>query len=194
MGYSVFRIDDVANRRGEDFLNRIVSAFSCVKNKEVDEFLFRNALDFSRRKMSITHLVFSDETGLFVGYFTLTHKPLTIPAAGLSTTSLKRIRRFSKPDSGGETYTLSAYLVAQIGKNATLSKRERIGGVQLLELAKNEIRAAQERVGGQMVFLEMEHGNAFLESFYHDNGFVTLGQRNSEEDKAIYDQMFIFLK
>ena len=39
MGYSVFRIDDVANRRGEDFLNRIVSAFSCVKNREVDEFL-----------------------------------------------------------------------------------------------------------------------------------------------------------
>ena len=99
MGYSVFRIDDVANRRGEDFLNRIVSAFSCVKNREVDEFL--------------------------------------------------------------------AYLVAQIGKNATLSKRDSIGGVQLLELAKNEIRAAQERVGGQMVFLEMEHGNAFLESFYH---------------------------
>ena len=116
------------------------------------------------------------------------------PAAGLSTTLLKRIRRFSKPDNGGEAYTLSAYLVAQIGKNATLSKRERIGGVQLLELAKNEIRAAQERVGGQMVFLEMEHGNAFLESFYRDNGFVSLGQRNSEEDSAIYDQMFIFLK
>lgn len=45
-----------------------------------------------------------------------------------------------------------------------------------------------------MVFLEMEHGNAFLESFYRDNGFVSLGQRNSEEDSAIYDQMFIFLK
>jgi len=194
MGYSVFRIDDVANRRGEDFLNRIFSGFSCEKNAEVDNFLFRNALDFSRRKMSITHLVFSDETGLFVGYFTLAHKPLTVPAAGLSATFIKRISRFSKPDNDGETYTLSAYLVAQVGKNAKLSEKECIGGAQLLELAKNEIRAAQERVGGQMVFLEMEHGNMFLESFYRENGFVLLGQRDSEEDGITYDQLFLFLK
>ena len=48
MGYSVFRIDDVANRRGEDFLNRIVSAFSCVKNREVDEFLEVTAMHTTR--------------------------------------------------------------------------------------------------------------------------------------------------
>ena len=102
-GYSVFRIDDVVSRQGAEFLKRVIADFSCAKNQEVDTFLEKDALEFSLRKISITHLVFSDETGLFVGYFTLAHKPLTVSISGLSSTLVKRIRRFSNPDSGGET-------------------------------------------------------------------------------------------
>ncbi len=66
----------------------------------------------------------------------------------------------------------------------------------MLELAKDAIRVAQERIGGQVVFLEMEHGNAKLAKFYSDNGFVPFGTRDDFEEgqPVTYDQLFLFLK
>lgn len=194
--YAVYPISGVAASFGEEFVRDLVGRFSCARNDEVDAFLRSNALEFTKRMISMTMLVFERKRQRCVGYFTLAHKPLSMPVSTLNKTQLKRISRFARPDAGGNSCTLSAFLVAQIGKNRNVENGRLISGAKLLGLAKDSIRVAQERVGGQVVFLEMEQGNVKLAKFYADNGFYKFGSRDAVEDgKPItYDQLFLFLK
>ncbi len=102
---------------GEDELRYILSDFLCGKNPDVERFLKEQSIEFTRKNQSVTYLVFSDEDASLVGYFTLTIKPITINADGFSNTMKKRIARVSELDEENGTYTLSAYLIAQLGKN-----------------------------------------------------------------------------
>ena len=194
--YAVYPISDVAISFGEDFVRDLAGRFSCGRNDEVDAFLRSNALEFTKRMISMTMLVFERGQQRCVGYFTLAHKPLSMPLSALNKTQLRRLSRFAKPDADGRSCTLSAFLVAQIGKNRNVENGRLVSGAKLLELAKDSIRVAQARVGGQVVFLEMEQGNAKLAKFYADNGFYKFGARNTVENgKPItYDQLFLFLK
>lgn len=194
-GYTIRKISELAVDYGDDFVSNVVSAFTCRFNAEVDDFLYSNALDFARRKVSVTELVFDNASQLCAGYFTLAVKPLQIPASALSSTQRKRVERFSKLDSQSSSYTVAAYLIAQFGKNFQAGDAA-ISGVELLSFAMNHIRRAQEEVGGQIVFLEMEHGNNKLATFYNKCGFTQFGERKTVENgKPItYDQLFLFLK
>ena len=70
---TVINILDMLDSIGEDAVKEIISDFSCPLNNEIEYFLFNNAIDFAKRKMSVTYLVF-DEINRLTGYFTLTHK------------------------------------------------------------------------------------------------------------------------
>lgn len=124
----------------------------------------------------------------------LTHKPVVFQADKLSATQQKRLARFAKIDATTGCYTVSAFLIAQIGKNYLAENGKLISGVQLLDLAKDELLAAKRKIGGQIVFLEMEHGNSRLAKFYRANGFVPFGSRDDIESGITYDQLFLFLK
>ena len=181
---------------GEVAVWEAVGDFSCRYNPEIDNYLRSRAVDFTRKSMTISHLVFDDVTGLCVGYFALTHKPVIFQADKLSATQRKRIERFARLDGETGCYTVSAFLIAQIGKNYLAQNGELISGVALLDLAKDELLVAKQKIGGQIVFVEMEHGNEQLAKFYADNGFVLFGSRDDIEDgKPItYDQLFLFMK
>ena len=90
-GYTIRKVSELAAEYGEEFVNNVTNSFSCRFNDEVDDFLKRNSLDFARRKVSVTELVFDNESQLCAGYFTLAVKPIQIPAAALSSTQRKRV-------------------------------------------------------------------------------------------------------
>lgn len=194
--FAVISATELESSAGATAVAEIVHGFSCGRNREVDNFVRSNGLEFTRRKISVTHFVFEPIRHRCVGYFTLTHKPLSMPVSNLSRTQCSRISRFARTDVNGMAYSLSAFLIAQIGKNRNVEQGRLISGTKLLELAKDAIRVAQERIGGQVVFLEMEHGNAKLAKFYADNGFVPFGTRDDFEEgqPVTYDQLFLFLK
>ena len=100
-----------------------------------------------------------------------------------------------KLDVADNSYTVAAYLIAQFGKNFNAGNKA-IRGDALLSCAMNHIRRAQDEIGGQVVFLEMEHGNHKLAKFYSRCGFLPFGTRTSDEKggRVVYDQMFMFLK
>ncbi len=181
---------------GEAVAREAVGDFSCKFNPEIDEYLKDRAIDFTRKSMTVTHLVFDGDTGLCLGYFALTHKPVAFQAESLSGTQRKRIERFAKVNPETGAYTVSAFLIAQIGKNYLVQDGNLLSGVELLDLAKYELLAAKQKIGGQIVFVEMEHGNDFLAKFYRENGFALFGSRDEiEYGKPItYDQLFLFLK
>jgi hypothetical protein len=194
-GFKVISMESLLSG-GEAAVWEAVGDFSCRYNPEIDNYLRNRSIDFTRKSMTVSHLVFDDAMGLCVGYFALTHKPVVFHADTLSGSQRKRIERFAKLDVETGCYTVSAFLIAQIGKNYLAQNGELISSVALLDLAKNELLVAKQKIGGQIVFVEMEHGNELLAKFYADNGFVLFGSRDDVENgKPItYDQLFLFLR
>ena len=104
---------------GEDVLLRIFSDFSCPINPDVERFLKERAIEFTKKNQSVTYLVISSDDGELLGYFTIAVKPITVNADNFSGTVRRKISRVSELDEASHSYNLSAYLIAQIGKNYT---------------------------------------------------------------------------
>ena len=127
---------------GEPALVKLLSGFSCPKNPDVERFLKKSAIAFTKKNQSVTYLVFSKDNGKMLGYFTLALKPLTIRGETVSNTTKRKLLRISELDESSDTYTMSAYLIAQLGKNYTNGANEKITGKELVELAWTVIEDA----------------------------------------------------
>ncbi len=165
---------------GEDELRHILSDFLCDKNPDVERFLKEQSIEFTKKNQSVTYLVFSNEDVSLVGYFTLTIKPITIHADSFSNTMKKKIARVSELDEENGTYTLSAYLVAQLGKNYKNGANKKITGTQLLNAAIDTIKELQYMAGGMVIFLEAENNEKLLHFYEAENGFKQFDVRETQ--------------
>ena len=166
---------------GEDELLQILSEFSCPKNLDVERFLKHSSIEFTKKNQSVTYLVFSVADGKLLGYFTLALKPLTVRGETVSNTVKRKLLRVSELDKKSDTYTMSAYLIAQLGKNYSEKDGKMITGAELLELAWDKIKATQYMFGGMVTFLEAENEEKLL-SFYRDNRFSQFDTRQTAPD------------
>ncbi len=71
--YKIVNLLDLLDAVGEAQVQQLLAEFSCSKNLEIELFIRKNALDFSRRKMSITYLVADDAMNI-AAIFALMHK------------------------------------------------------------------------------------------------------------------------
>ncbi len=101
--FEVINILDMIESVGEDATKLILSEFSCSRNKEIERFVRQNAVEFAKKKMSVTYLVYDENVSL-AAIFTLAHKALEISDAGLSETVRKKLRRFSNLDKSKDSY------------------------------------------------------------------------------------------
>ena len=163
---------------GEDELLQILSEFSCPLNPDVERFLKYSSIEFTKKNQSVTYLVFSVADGKLLGYFTLALKPLTVRGETVSNTVKRKLLRVSELDKKSDTYTMSAYLIAQLGKNYSENDGKMITGAELLELAWDKIKATQYMFGGMVTFLEAENEEKLL-SFYRDNRFSQFDTRQT---------------
>ena len=163
---------------GEPMLNKVLSGFSCPKNPDVEHFLKKNAIVFARKNQSVTYLVFSVESKKLLGYFTLALKPLSVRGEMISNTTKRKLLRISELDEKTDTYTMAAYLIAQLGKNYTNGENQKITGNELIDLAWMMIGRAQYMLGGMVTFLEAENEEPLL-SFYRNNAFSKFDTRRS---------------
>ena len=166
---------------GEDELRQILSEFSCPMNPDVERFLKYSSIEFTKKNQSVTYLVFSVADGKLLGYFTLALKPLTVRGETVSNTVKRKLLRVSELDKKSDTYTMSAYLIAQLGKNYSEKDGKMITGAELLGLAWDKIKATQYMFGGMVTFLEAENEEKLL-SFYRDNRFSQFDTRQTASD------------
>ncbi len=166
---------------GEDELLQILSEFSCPLNPDVERFLKHSSIEFTKKNQSVTYLVFSVADGKLLGYFTLALKPLTVRGETVSNTVKRKLLRVSELDKKSDTYTMSAYLIAQLGKNYSENDGKMITGAELLELAWDKIKATQYTFGGMVTFLEAENEEKLL-SFYRNNRFSQFDTRQTASD------------
>ena len=118
---------------------------------------------------------------VLVGYYTLVLKPLTVRGETVSNTVKKKLLRVSEWDEKSDTYTMSAYLIAQLGKNFTNGVDKKITGEELLVLAWNKIKEIQYLGGGVVTFLEAENEEKLL-FFYRNNRFSQFDARQTTSD------------
>ncbi len=191
-GYTVINILDMLETVGEDELSSILSDFSCPRNREIEQFIHNNAIEFAKRKMSITHLVFGDDARL-IAYFTLTHKPSSVDGQVLSKTSRKKLEMHARMDESIRAYSVSAYLIAQFGKNYGVDGGHSISGDELMDMAFDVLERVQRQIGGGVVFLECED-NPVLLKFYQNghNRFRLFGERYSEREQIQYLKLLRF--
>lgn len=163
---------------GESALIEILSDFSCPKNSDVERFLKKSSIEFVKKNQSVTYLVFAMNDGELLGYFTIALKPLTVRSETVSNTVKRKMQRISELDEQSQTYTMSAYLIAQLGKNYTNGAEKRITGVELLEMALTVIDEMQYAGGGTVAFLETNNDEKLL-SFYKANAFQKFDTRKT---------------
>ncbi len=174
---------------GENALQDILSEFSCRPNLDVEYFLLHNAIEFTKKSQSVTYLVFNKENGNIVGYYTLAIKPITILSERLSNNAKKKLERVSVLDEASQSYTVSAYLIAQLGKNYALENELQIPGRELLAYAYEQIKAGKHSFGGVIAFLECEDKSILLD-FYQKNGHNLFNKRETKA-KSEYEPHFL---
>ena len=183
---------DIIESGGEKELSNDLSAFSSPMNTEIEDFIHNRAIDFAKRKLSITYVITDVADGEFLGYFTLTHKAIDIDERRLSSTSKKKVARYAKYDAESGTYTVSAFLLAQFGKNYAVEQGKRIQGSELMEYAIDILKDIQHRIGGGVVYLDAEDREHLID-FYEKASYKRFGERISEPDGTKYIQYMRFL-
>lgn len=203
-GYRVVNLKILLEELGEDATKSILSNFSCPMNADIEFFLSKKAIEFSKHGWAQTHLVFASykDEWVLVGYFALANKYIRISAKqlGKSTSSLRRrISKFASFDKELKAYILAAPLIAQLGKNYYNGYNSLITGAELLDEACKKISRLQFDVGGKFAYLECED-KPCLTDFYSRNGFCEFDTRTldkDEEDKiegAYLVQMLKYIK
>ena len=191
-GFTIVNILDLIDATGEDEVRNILSDFSCPKNVEIENFIRKNAIDFAKRKMSVTHLVLNNK-GEAAAFFTLTHKAVRVRDEVLSSTYKKRIRRYAQLDDNTNSYMVSAFLIAQLGKNYNDNNDELPSGNILINKAMEILAKVQHDVGGGVVYLECEDKPSLLSFYQNDNNcFRPFDERYSESDRTKYIQLLRF--
>lgn len=169
------------SKLGESRLLQVLSGFSCPKNPDVERFLKKSSIEFTKKNQSVTYLVFDTSSMELVGYFTIALKPLTVRGETVSNTVKKKLMRVSELDEQSQTYTMSAYLIAQLGKNFKDGAEKKITGEELLELAWCIVEKMQYMGGGMVAFLEAENSERLL-AFYQANCFQKFDTRRTTTD------------
>lgn len=187
--YAVLNILDFMDVTGEDSLRAALSEFSCPKNPEIEEFMQKNAIEFAKRKISITYLLIDTE-GRILGIFALAHKAVRVMGRDLSGTVKKKIQRYAQIDEKTGEMTLSAFLIGQFGKNYQYPESLPVSGNQLMDAAFSILEHVQHEIGGGVVYLECEEKPKLLEFYQSEkNRFRIFGERYSEGDGIKYIQL-----
>ncbi len=179
---------------GEDNIKKVLSDFICPINKDVENFLRNDAVEFTKKNQSVTYLVLSEENGDMLGYFTLTIKPITANPDKFSNTVKRKLLRVGEYDEDQNMITLPAYLIAQLGRNFDTRIKTPITGVLLLKTAMKVIEELQYDIGGMVVFLEAEDNDKLRTFYIKENGYKEFKTRKTKGIRGEPQQLIQMLK
>lgn len=189
--FNVLNLGILLRNYDESIISQKMLEFDCPNNSEINDFIHNKAIGSVQRHQTATFLVVDNQNQIN-GFYSLTHKSLEVSAANLSKTYTKKIAMYSDYDESKKSYYISAFLIAQFGKNANISKDSVISGDEMMNIVLEHLRTVRDEIAGNLVYLECED-NEILLNFYSKNGFVKFGERYSEIENVNYIQMLRFL-
>ena len=192
----IISLADMHSSLGASTVKRLLHTFSCKElNEDVDSYLKRWAIPHTKRKTSMTHIVFAPD-GSIAAYFTLTSKPLTICFDTLDADTARQLDDVARVDFDNDrkSYRISAYLIAQVAKNLATDAGRKLSGSDLFAAIYGQIRRAQGIVGGKVVFLEYERDRPkLLETYTKTHKFREFPMPSVEDKGGKLGQLFRFL-
>ena len=173
-----------------DTFSEVISTFKCSQDSDIESFLNDKAVLFNRKGKSKTHLVLNQdalEKGSIeiVAYFSLAIHLLRLPE-GTSASQIRRLDGLYSRKGSDPITEIPSFLIGQLAKNDTYSST--ISGSLLLEYALSVISAAEEFIGGRVVYIECREIPKVI-TFYENNGFKVL--RRDPDDGLI--QMYCLI-
>ena len=192
MALIVDNILDLLEENGEGLIGTYLSTFSCPPNQEIENFIRNKAIDFAKRKLAITYVASDISDGRILGYFALTHKAIDVNGDNFSKTDKRKLERYARYDQDRGTYTVSAFLLAQFGKNYGVDGGSRIRGEELMEHVDDVLTDIQRRVGGGIVYLDCEDVPRLVAFYEGKARYKPFNVRHSTEDGIKYLQYMKF--
>lgn len=191
MNFKIIHFLDCLELLGEEDTKNILLTFSSI-NVEVETFLKNNAISFNKQHQAVTYLVMleNEDELILSGYFSLSVRPTTINCAEFSKTRKNKLRKIGRMNEDETSCSLSAYLIAQFGKNFEFNV---INGNELMKLALQTIRPIQYQIGGSVIFLEAEDHEKLL-NFYQNtnNQYIPFDDRITKDGTKLI-QLYRFV-
>lgn len=185
--YIQINLSDIIKGIGEEQTKKLLSSFYCPLNKDVEKFLKERAIEFSKRDLSKTHLVYwgcpDGHDRELVGYYTISHKSILVSKDNVSKRLYRGLSEFGEYDSFSKCRRLPAILIGQLGKNFADGNDTLITGDELLHMALERIKNIQYEIGGRYTYLECEDRPQLI-NFYESNGFSKFGKRYLDNDET----------
>ena len=119
--YNTLNLGILLRDYDEGIVSKKIQDFNCPINEEINNFFHTKAIGSVKRHQTSTFLIV-DEDSQINGFYSLTHKSLEVSAVNLSKTYAKKISIYSDFDEYRNTYYISAFLIAQFGKNQNIPK------------------------------------------------------------------------
>lgn len=161
-----------------DLLTQVLSSFSCVQDKDIENFLHNRAVEFEQLSKARTYLICDEEQLIaedfcldqltIYGYVSIALKILSVPDE-MSNRKRKELDGLSAKIHGEQIKDFSCYLIGQLSRNSNVA-HDSLSGADLLQAAYDVIAAAVDAVGGRYVMIEC-HEDTRLVDFYSANGF-----------------------
>ncbi len=184
-GYKIIELTDLLEAQGEDWVKDHLSHFSCPLNDDIEIFLRSKSITFSQQALARTSLVYTSykDNPVLVGYFTISNKIFLIRKDNVTRKTWDRLKKFGAYIPETRSLSISAPLIAQLGKNFTNGYNTLISGSELLSFALDRVHLAQSIVGGKVVYLECEDKPSLIQ-FYNNHGFAEFDRRPLDKDET----------
>ena len=164
----------------ENIKNKFLNNFKSLENNDIEKFLHNRAIEFEKKSVSTTHLVFNNKK--LVGYLSLSNKSLILSKERfekLSNSRKKKLMQSGQILENGHL-AVNSYLIGQLGKNYNLTKEEQINGKDLLSFGFNLLLEVKKIMTARYVWLECENFEKLI-NFYRTFGFEKIDDFISED-------------
>ena len=168
----------------ENIKNKFLNNFKSLENNDIEKFLHNRAIEFEKKSVSTTHLVFNNKK--LVGYLSLSNKSLILSKERfekLSNSRKKKLMQSGQILENGHII-VNSYLIGQLGKNYNLSSKKQIRGKDLLTSAFNVVLEAKELINAKYVWLECRNSEKLVD-FYKKFGFEKIDNFISKDGLVV---------
>jgi len=165
--YEVTSLSKFLSEFPEERVSKMLSSFSCEKDRDVESFLREKAIVQEKKQISRTYLIFTSERNEIAAYFSIAISSMDVTDLECSNELRKKMNINNK--------LAQSYLIGQLGRSDGSPKG--LGKFMILS-AIERIKDANLKVGCRVIRLDCRSP---LVKYYNENGFILAG-RDKERD------------
>lgn len=164
----IIQLTDAIKDGNEERVSKVLRAFSCSKNKELETFIREKAIQLEKQHHTRTYLIFREQT--IQAFFSL-----AINILETNTLSKTLIKKLSS-NHNAHTQYIPCFIIGQLGK----TDRAVIKGDEIMDIALSVLLEIHNYLGTRFVLLDAIDVPKVTE-FYERHNFIKLPKGNNDK-------------